>query len=505
MKVLAILLGGALGKILGFGREITLAFFFGATSTADAFRAGLAAALFPTHFFMGDVLDGAFVPLYSRYLQTNPASGRRLLRLTSAYLLVVSLGLAAVAWIAGPHVVRIFAPGLAPDTVTLSARMLRWMGLGIPFYCFAALYSLYGICHDRFRPLALRTTFQNAALVLTIPIAAWLHDPQWLGLGFSLAFVVYLAYTWTALRDVRRADAAAALHRPPDGGELRTLFHTATPLVVTLVLGQVLAVIDRAAASFVGVGAVASLEYARAFVETPQVLVGYSVGTVALSRFTSLERREVPAQAAAIIFPLLTSVLGLMLALIAAAPELVTVLYRRGRFDAVAVALVSEALRGLAVGAAFMMAVYIMMRIISAQMRNRENILPMVGAVVVEVLALLLLVPRLGLLGAGLGLSVMQIALCAALAARLGLLGQLVRRVPGWAAGLLLASGAGALAVRIDGPVMVRLVAISGVVMGGWVIGNLGLAATRGDLVTLKDRMIEAAGRLRLRAAQAAR
>jgi len=505
MKVLAILLGGALGKILGFGREITLAFFFGATSTADAFRAGLAAALFPTHFFMGDVLDGAFVPLYSRYLLTNPASGRRLLRLTSAYLLTVSLGLAAVAWIAGPHVVRIFAPGLAPDTVTLSARMLRWMGLGIPFYCFAALYSLYGICHDRFRPLALRTTFQNAALVLTIPIAAWLHDPQWLGLGFSLAFVVYLAYTWTALRDVRRADAAAALRRPPDGGELRTLFHTATPLVVTLVLGQVLAVIDRAAASFVGVGAVASLEYARAFVETPQVLVGYAVGTVALSRFTSLERREVPGQAAAIIFPLLTGVLGLMLALIAAAPELVTLVYRRGRFDAAAVALVSEALRGLAVGAAFMMAVYIMMRIISAQMRNRENIVPMVGAVVVEVVALLLLVPRLGLLGAGLGLSVMQIALCAALAARLGLLGELVRRLPGWTMGSLLAAAAGTVTTRLTAPVAIRLGIIGVCVLGGWVLGNLGLAATRADLVALALRTGQAAARLRARVSAAHR
>ena len=306
MSVLAILLGGALGKLLGFGREVTLAFFFGATSTADAFRAGLAAALFPTHFFMGDVLDGAFVPLYSRYIRTNPASGRRLLRLTATYLLAVSTGLAALTWIIGPQLVRIFAPGLAADTVSMSARMLRWMGLGIPFYCFAALYSLYGICHQRYRPLALRTTFQNSALMLTIPIAAWLHNPEWLGLGFSVAFVIYLAYTWITLRDVRRADAAAAVRQAPDGHELRTLFHTATPLVVTLILGQLLSTIDRAAASFVGVGAVASLEYARAFVETPQVLVGYAVGTVALSRFTALGKQEAQSQAAVLIFPLLT-------------------------------------------------------------------------------------------------------------------------------------------------------------------------------------------------------
>jgi putative peptidoglycan lipid II flippase len=505
MKTLAILFGSALGKLLGLAREVTLAFYFGATPTADAFRAGLAAALFPTHFFMGDVLDGAFVPLYSRYLRTNPASGRRLLRVTSAYLLLVSAVLASLTWLIGPQIVRLFAPGLASETVTLSARMLRWMGLGIPFYCFAALYSLYGICHDRFRPLALRTTFQNATLVLVIPIAAWLHDPEWLGLGFSVAFAVYLGYTWWSLRDVRHQDAAAAAQRAPDGAELSTLFHTATPLAITLVLGQVLGVIDRAAASFVGVGAVASLEYARAFVETPQVLVGYAVGTVALSRFSSFEREEARTRAAELIFPLVTGVLGLMLVLVAAAPELVTLAYRRGRFDATAVALVSQALRGLAVGAAFMMAVYIMMRIISAQMRNRENIIPMVVAVVVEVVAAIVLVPRLGLFGVGLAVSVMQIVLCALLARRLGLLRQLSGRIPGWLGGLLLAAGAALAASRFQGGPWGRLAAIAALVLLGWVAGNLAFAATRADWLILRDRAGEAFGRLRLRLAQATR
>jgi putative peptidoglycan lipid II flippase len=505
MRTLAILFGGALGKVLGLGREVTLAFFFGATPTADAFRAGLAAVLFPTHFFMGDVLDGAFVPLYSRYLRTNPASGRRLLRVTSGYLLVVSAALALLTWVAGPQIVRLFAPGLADETVALSARMLRWMGLGIPFYCFAALYSLYGICHDRFRPLALRTTFQNATLMLVIPIAAWLHDPEWLGLGFSVAFAVYLAYTWWVLSDVRRQDAAAAAQRTPDGAELRTLFHTATPLVVTLVLGQLLAVIDRAAASFVGVGAVASLEYARAFVETPQVLVGYAVGTVALSQFSSFGRDEAEAKAAELIFPLVTGTLGLMLVLVAAAPELVTLAYRRGRFDATAGALVSQALRGLAVGAAFMMAVYIMMRIISAQMRNRENIVPMLIAVVAEVIAAVLLAPRLGLLGVGLAVSVMQIVLCTLLAQRLGLLRQLSGRIPGWLGGLLLATGAAFAASRFQGGPWGRLAAIAALVLVGWVAGNLAFAATRADWRILRVRAGQAFARLRLRLAQATR
>jgi len=491
MKALGVLLGSTLGKLLGLVREVTLAYFLGATGAADAFRISLIATLVPTQFFMGDVLDGAFVPLYARYLGTNPASGRRLLALTSTYLITISSVLALVMWLGGPAIIRVFAPGLTPPTIHLAARMLRWMGLGIPFFCFASLYSLYGICHGRFRPLALRSAFQNATLVLIIPVAAWLGDPQWLGLGFPVAFLCYLAYTWYSLGDLRRADAAAARRVEPAGGETQALLRAATPLVVTMALGQVLGAIDRAAASFAGVGAVASLDYARAFVETPQVLLGYAVGTVALSRFSSAPRDTVAAQAGPLIFPLVTGVLGLMLLVIVSAPELVTVAYRRGRFDAGAVMLVSDALRGLAIGAAFMMAVFIMMRIISAQMRNRENIMPMTVAVIVEAATALVLVPRLGLLGVGLAVSVMQVTLFILLAERLGLLPDCRRRLPGWLLGLAVV-GAAAVAANQLGeaqPALVRL-ALNVVLVGGaWIGGNVAVASTRADLAVLTRHM----------------
>jgi peptidoglycan biosynthesis protein MviN/MurJ (putative lipid II flippase) len=260
-----------------------------------------------------------------------------------------------------------------------------------------------------------------------------------------------------------------------------------TPLLVTMVLGQLLAAIDRAAASFAGVGAVASLDYARAFVETPQVLVGYAVGTVALSRFSSVPRDTVPAQVAALIFPLITGVLGLMLIVMVTAPQLVTVAYRRGRFDSAAVVLVSDALRGLAIGAAFMMAVFIMMRIISAQMRNRENIVPMGVAVLVEAAVALLLVPRLGLLGVGLAVSLMQLTLFTFLAARLGVLADCRRRIPGWLLGLGLACAAAVATNQLgrDQPMAAQLSLGILLVGAAWIVGNVAVASTRTDLAVL--------------------
>jgi hypothetical protein len=99
----------------------------------------------------------------------------------------------------------------------------------------------------------------------------------------------------------------------------------------------------------------------------------------------------------------------------------------------------------------------------------------------------------------------MQVILCASLAARLGLLGEFVRRLPGWMAGGALAGGAGWLGMRLEAPVLVRLGVITACVLAGWVAGSSVSAVTRGDLGALRARVGQAVRRLRLRAAEATR
>ena len=232
-------------------------------------------------------------------LIVNTNGTARLLRWTGGYLLALSLPLAVLIWFEGEWVLRLVAPGLAGDTLAISARMVRWMGLGVPFCTIAALLGLYGICVNRFRPIALRSAFQNAGLVAVIPLAAWLKNPEWIGLGFALAYVIYLGYVALDLRRVVSSAEGAQVTERPQGGELWALYRAASPLLYIMVLGQLLAIVDRAAASFIGVGAIASLEYARVFVETPHVIIGTAIATTALSRFSALDERVVVDRGAA--------------------------------------------------------------------------------------------------------------------------------------------------------------------------------------------------------------
>lgn len=468
-------------------RDMSLAYFFGTSGIADAFRVSLLATLVLTTFFMEDVLSGAFVPLYVRFRSHQFHRAGRLLRFTAAYLLVVSMILVAVIWFGAGLLLNLIAPGMSPESRGIAVQMVRWMCLGVPFYCLSALISLYGICINRFRPIALRPAFQNASLLLVIPVAALSRNPGWIGLGFPIAFAVYLGYViWEFRGSWSVSVPASSVHEI--GGEGGALFRTALPLVYMMALGQLLAVVDRAAASFVGVGAIASLEYARVFVESPHVLVGAAIATTALSRFSGRGQDEISERAPRLILSLLTCSLGLMAILEIAAPELVSVVYQHGKFDAAGAESVTHALRGLSVGGAFMTTSYLMNRVLSSQLRNRESILPMFVCLLVAALSNVLLARPLGVFGVGLAMTIAYAVMCALLARRLGILRAMWRRTPVWVtAGAL--TYLTAIAIRQIGvPAIARLALFASACGLTWLVGIGLFPSGRVDLAVLVEQ-----------------
>jgi putative peptidoglycan lipid II flippase len=483
MRTATLVAGNLVGKLLGLGREVTLALLFGAGAAADAFKISLAAALIPTHFLVADILDGSFVPLYVRFRRDQPGSATRLIRLVLSYLTAVSIVAIVVLWIAGPTVIRILAPGLSAETTELAARMLRWMSLGIPFYCLAALVSLHGVCVGRFGPRALRTVFQNTALIITIIAAARLRDPQWIALGFVVAFMAYAGWMVLHLRFWRAARGETG--RSESRSELQSLLRAAAPLVPLMMVGQTLAIVERAASSFVGGGAIASLEYARVLVETPHALVGFAAATVALSHFASLSPAEVRAHTESRILPLATLVAGAMAVLAVSAPEIVRLLYYRGEFDDRALNGVTNAVRGLAIGGAFMTTTHVMQRILTARLRAAEVRAPMLIGLLTAVVGNILLVPRLGLMGVGLASSFAYILMSLGLARKLGVLGQLVARVPGWTVAAGAAFAVRSILPQVPEAPLVRATAIVGVAGAMALMGLSLFPNTRRDVIHL--------------------
>lgn len=502
MKTASIIAGNVAGKVLGVGRELVLAYFLGTTGAADAFRVSLAAALVPTHFFMGDVLEGAFIPLYARRRLVSDTSARRLLRAVTVYLVLTSLIVVVLISLAGSQVIHVIAPGLSPKSADLAARMLKWMSIGIPLYVLGHLGALRALTAGRVVGVAARQPLLNLGFIVSIPMAAAFGRAEWIGAGFTIAFVVYALVIAAELRRLPFRPAAAGdviVDEASYGQEIKELFRASVPLMSVMILGQLLGLVDRVAASFVGVGAIASLEYARTFVEMPNTVVGAAVATMALSRFSHVPREEANQAAAALVLPLMSGAVITMSVLSAVAPELVSVVFKRGNFDSRAVQTVSLAVRGLSIGAPFLMGAYILHRVLTAQLRAAETVVPLGISVATAIVGNVLLVPFFGLLGVAAAMSLAQMLYCGVLARRLGLLQPLARRLLPWTLAI-----AATLAVRMLVPLASLPILARGVILGlaGGALALLActqVAATRADIRSLLDHVTRLLSQARTR------
>ena len=101
-----------LSRVTGFARDIVLAAIIGAGPIADAF---VVALRIPNHFraiFGEGAFNNAFVPTYSRLLETTgPGSARTFSGRITTLMLLIQIVLLVLALPAMPFVVSLLAPG----------------------------------------------------------------------------------------------------------------------------------------------------------------------------------------------------------------------------------------------------------------------------------------------------------------------------------------------------------------------------------------------------------
>ncbi len=129
----------ALSTLLGFGREIVLAHFYGTRSEMDAF---LNASTVPTILFgvFSYGLVGALVPTFSEYLSQGRSDEVRKLGSTVLNALFFLLsGVAVLGWLLAPAFVPVVAHGFPLAEQGLVVQMVRWLMPSIVATCLAGV------------------------------------------------------------------------------------------------------------------------------------------------------------------------------------------------------------------------------------------------------------------------------------------------------------------------------------------------------------------------------
>jgi putative peptidoglycan lipid II flippase len=393
--------------VLGFGREVLNARYFGASGDMDAF---LAATVVPTILFgvFNGALVSALVPIFSEYYVNDREEDAW--QLASTLILCVTVGLSIAAAI-GAWLAPVYVPWIARfqgHRLEEAISMTRWLMPCIVATSLSGILASILNAYHRFAATALQGVFAN---VLTIGfVVVGFHH-----LGITALVIGTLAGAFAQL--LVQVPAFFALHRfrmviDWKHPGLQRLMLVLGPVAIGSAAGQIAMFFDRYFASGLGVGSIAGMNYAVKLVGFPQQIFVAAIATVIFPLFAGqfasknrpAMRRSIATGVKIVLFLTIPAAFGLCML----AGPIVQTLFERGAFTPEATVLCASLLPYAAVGLVALAGNVILTRYLFAANAVRSTIAIAVATVAVNVLLSIYWLPTLGARGLLLANAVSQ-------------------------------------------------------------------------------------------------
>ncbi|HML56720.1 MAG TPA: murein biosynthesis integral membrane protein MurJ [Solidesulfovibrio magneticus] len=354
----ASIVGGAtlLSRILGFFRDMILAYVLGAGIAADAFYVAYRLPNMMRRLFAEGSMTMAFVPVFQKLREeVGDEKAFAMPRSAMVWLLIILGVLTTLAIVFARPLTKLITPGFADDpalfdlTVDLTRIVFPYIiEISAVALCMGVLNSF-----GHFLAPALATSELNTIIILGAGVA-WLFgfDP-----AYTLAWSVVIGGIGQVYMQLPQLKKFGFTWRGPwslrDKGVLRmgllmlpTAFGAAV-YQLNIVLGTLLA-------SYLPTGSISYLYYADRLVQFPLGVFGVAVGTVALPGLAKLASAGKTGEFADTLNASLRLTLFICLpaaaGLIALADPMVRVLFGRGAFGEPAIAATAGALVAYGVG-----------------------------------------------------------------------------------------------------------------------------------------------------------
>lgn len=403
-------------RILGLVRDQVLAYFFGASDAADAFRVAFRIPNLVRDLFAEGAMSAAFVPTFTRVLtlQGRDRAWRLANSVINALLLATGvLVVAAIVW--AEPLVRAFAGDFArvPGKLELAIHLTRIM---LPFLTLVAVAaSLMGMLNSLghfFVPALAPAMFNIATIVMAVGLIPFadrlgLEPIAIVAFGALVGGLGQLAIQWPPLR--REGFRYRAVLDVRDEG-LRQVLWLMGPGTIGLAATQINVFVNTVLATGEGTGAVSFLDLAFRLMYLPIGLFGVSIAAASAPAVSRLVAERDVARIRAT----LAHALGLMLllnlpamaGLMILARPIVAVMFERGRFTTADTMATAAVLQLYAMG----LVGYSIVRIISptfyALQRSRVPVMASAASVLVNIALNVWLVRVMSYRGLALGTSV---------------------------------------------------------------------------------------------------
>lgn len=404
---LALFSGNILGKVIGFFREIIIAALYGTSAPVGAFRMAQSATLIPVNFFTSDALNAGFIPLYNRYKKVSFHKAQSLFWILKLIFTIISIFISIALFFSASWWITLIAPGFSKEDHSLAVNFVKIMAIGIPFYILSSLYSYLAIANNSYLLASIRPIVQSLGIICGVFLAYYFGNVSLFAWSFTGSYILFF---FLGIHELKRRELFLVSFQ--NFKEiLKDFWKVIKPLFLLPIMLQGNIVIERIVASYMGIGVVASVEYAKFITETGIILIAVPLGLVGLSTLSSLSIEKTKEKLLQIIPIILILTVPISLFLVIYSKYIISLVFERGAFTQDAVFVTHNILIGIAVGFWAQVVAFFMIKTLNAHRRNKEVVIFMAIALTTNSLFNILFYKILGPITIGIGTSLYGIIL----------------------------------------------------------------------------------------------
>lgn len=331
-------------KILGFVREVTLSYFYGASNVSDAYLISLT---IPSVIFslIGTGISIGYIPMYSKIENSfGVATSNKYTNNLVNILLIFCTVVVIFGLMFTEQIVKIFAAGFTKETLSLAVKFTRVSLLGIYFTGLISIFSGFLQLKGNYIIPASIGFPLNFCIILSIFIS-YKTSNVILALGSVIAsvsqfvllvpFIFKNGYRYKVIINFKDK-------------YLRKMIYIAFPVIIGVSVTQINVLIDKTLASTIAVGGISALNYANKLNGFVQGLFVLSISTVMFPIISKMAakkdiiglKRTVSEAISGVNLLVIPATVGAMLF----SEPIVRLLFGRGAFNETAVEMTSYAL-----------------------------------------------------------------------------------------------------------------------------------------------------------------
>lgn len=337
-------------KLLGFGRDMTLSYFYGASKISDAY---LISITIPTIIFafVGTGIATGYIPMYNTVEKEKGIEAADSFTSTIVnFVLIIATAIVITVLVFAEPIVRLFASGFDRDTLRLAVSFTQFSILSVYFYGLVFIFNGYLQVKNNFVIPALIGLPLDLLVIFSIFLSTKTNVLVLaLGTVIAVAFEVVLLVPFAYHKGFRYR-----MRLDVKNPYLKKIIFLSIPVIIGASVNEINVLVDRTIASQIAVGGITALTYANRlnlfikgiFITSVATVIYPMISKMAAKNNMNGLKKTVSGAVNSISLLVVPASVGAMIF----ARPVVSLLFGRGAFDAQAVEMTAGALLFYSIG-----------------------------------------------------------------------------------------------------------------------------------------------------------